>query len=103
MLVKLVDLVGDQNPRDDEEIYPAPWGANSVDLKGPPHMTYLSDGDLVDYLGRVPLSSTASSELQRKLYTALRYRRRDLYQTLLVVDTDLAHSSPHALSYFASE
>lgn len=103
MLVRLIEAVGDQKPRDDEEIYPAPWTVSNAVWKKPPHMTYLSDGDLIDYLGKVPLSSPADSNLQRKLYTPLRYRRRDFYQTLLVVDTDLAHSSPHALSYFANE
>jgi HD superfamily phosphohydrolase len=102
MLVKLVELVGDKKPRDDEQIYPAPWSAKPLDSSGTsPHMTYLSDGDLIDYLGKIPLASAEGSDLQRRLYTALRYRRKDLYQTLLVIDTSLTHSSPHPLSYFA--
>jgi len=103
MLARLVELVGAMKPRDDEEIYPAPWSGKTQTSGIPPHMTYLSDGDLIDYLGKVPLVPVDASRLQGRLYTALRYRRRDLYQTLLVVDTPLAHSSPHSLTYFAHE
>lgn len=101
MLVKLVETVGpEKKPRDDDEIYPAPWSGRP---SGTPHMAHLSDQSLIDYLGTVELSSTVNTALQRRLHTALRYRRSDLYRTLLVVDTALAEASSHSISYFAKE
>jgi hypothetical protein len=37
------------------------------------------------------------------LYLALRYQRRGIYRTLLVIDTDLVEKSSHSVSYFVTE
>ena len=103
MLVKLVELVRPAlKPRDDEKIYPAPWtpGAESV---GVPHMGHLSDQELIDYLGAASTVESEPKILQRRLHAALRYRRSDIYRTLLVVDTSLADASRHSVSYIAQE
>src|SRR5947207_8567563 len=50
MLAKLVELAGpERKPRDDENIYPAPW-TESAGAGRPllPHMTHLSDQELLD-------------------------------------------------------
>lgn len=103
MLVKLVELVGSsQKPRDDEQIYPAPWtmgGEHPV----VPHMTHLSDQELIDHLGTASTDKKETQPLQRLLHTALRYRRADIYRTLLVVDGSLADASSHSISYLAKE
>lgn len=103
MLAKLVELVGpERKPRDDEKIYLAPWtvGANRAAV---PHMTHLSDQELLDYLGSAPLDGAEAEALRRHLYTGLRYRREDVYRTLLVVDHSLADASKHSVSYFANQ
>jgi HD superfamily phosphohydrolase len=117
MLAKLVELVADygkddrsQNdenpkPRDDEYIYPAPWEEGAARTIIPPHMVHLSDAALIDYLGHVELRSSratkAHRDLQTMLYAGLRHRRRGVYRTLLVVDTDVVEASPHPIGYFA--
>ncbi len=118
-LAEIADLVDAQSaessdskktkPRDDDAIYPAPWSdnySNSI----PPHMAHLSDADLIDYLGfkldiklRDDSQTKLLKQLQRKLHLALRYRRRGMYRTLLVVDTDLVDKSRHSVSYFTRE
>jgi hypothetical protein len=104
MLARLVELVGEENkPKGDEGIYPAPWTDGSP---APPrrHMVHFSDSDLIDYLGNVKeRMDPADLELQRKLYIGLRYRREEMYRTLLVVDTDLVHQSKHSADYFAED
>jgi len=102
MLVKLVELVGpDLKPRD-EGIYPAPWtpGAERPPV---PHAAHLSDQELIDYLGTASIKENADRLLQQQLHAALRYRRTDIYRTLLVVDTSLADASSHSISYIAKE
>ena len=102
MLAKLADLANrvNQKPRDDSDIYPAPW--NEGEGAGPevPHVTHLSDLELIDYLGRVRLPAQ-QRPLQRRLYQGLRYRRTTLYRTLLVIDTDLVHFSSREIGFFA--
>jgi HD superfamily phosphohydrolase len=53
----MVDADADQldgskktKPRDDDAIYPAPWGNNDSHMGMPPHKTHLSDSELIDYL-----------------------------------------------------
>jgi HD superfamily phosphohydrolase len=99
MLAKLVELAADKKPRDDEAIYPAPWDGKAADSKIP-HMTHLSDAGLIEYLRNV---ETANPALQENLCKALRYRRKDMYRTLLIVDTELANSSKHSVEYFAHD
>jgi HD superfamily phosphohydrolase len=104
MLAKLVELVGEGNkPRGEGGIYPAPWtGDGQTPSKR--HMVHFSDSDLIEYLG-TPKGGLSPSdlELQRKLYVGIRYRREEMYRTLLVVDTDLVNHSKHSASYFAEE
>jgi HD superfamily phosphohydrolase len=121
MLAKLAELLGDiereqaavdgrgrLKPRDDDKIYPAPWSTDDP-IDEPPHMTHLSDTELIDYLGTVRIEVPDKQKeieyrkLQRKLYVGLRYRRLCLYRTLLVIDTDLADKSSHLVSYFAKK
>jgi uncharacterized protein len=103
MLAKLVELAGPEHkPRDDENIYPAPWTEGAV--RSPlPHMTHLSDQELIDYLGTTSTDGRATTGIQQQLHTALRYRRSALYRTLLVVDNSLADASSHSVSYLAKE
>jgi HD superfamily phosphohydrolase len=103
MLVKLVELVGSGlKPRDDERIYPAPW-TPGAERTGVPHMAHLSDQEFIDYLGSASIKENVTRALQRQLHAALRYRRADIYRTLLVVDTSLADASSHSISYIAKE
>jgi HD superfamily phosphohydrolase len=99
-------------PRDDDEIYPAPWSDGYAQHPTkPPHMTHLSDAELIDYLGKkldVKFADNVQTErfrkLQKQLHLALRYRRRGMYRTLLVIDTDLVNrDSPHDVSFFVTE
>jgi HD superfamily phosphohydrolase len=99
MLAKLVELAADKKPRDDDAIYPAPWDGKALASRIP-HMTHLSDSGLIEYLRNV---ETADPKLQESLCKALRYRRKDMYRTLLIVDTELANSSKHSVEYFAHD
>lgn len=103
MLVKLVELAGPAlKPRDDEQIYPAPWTPGSK-REGVPHMAHLSDQELIDYLGSAGPKESAGRPLQQQLHAALRYRRADIYRTLLVLDSTLADASSHSISYIVRE
>lgn len=62
-------------------------------------MVHLGDEDLLAYLGSYPLLA-AARDLQHRLSTALKYRRKGLYRTLLVVDMDLTTSSEHTVDFF---
>jgi HD superfamily phosphohydrolase len=95
MLVRLYELVSEQHKPHDTTIYPAPWQLDRTGEK-PPHMVHLGDADLIDYLGAAPADDRA---LQHRLFTALRYHRRGIYRTLLVIDTDLVNHSKHPLTY----
>jgi uncharacterized protein len=99
MLAKLVELAAGKKPRDDDAIYPAPWDGKPSSSQIP-HMTHLSDAGLIEYLRNVATSNPA---LQDYLCKALRYRRKDMYRTLLIVDTELANSSKHSVEYFAHD
>lgn len=101
MLAKLTELAGDaKKPRGEDGIYPAPWNEKPTNGSSPPHMVHLSDSDLINYLGRAEVNES-DRPLQRKLFQALRYRRKGIYRTLLVIDSDLAHSSPGEIGSFA--
>jgi HD superfamily phosphohydrolase len=103
MLAKLVELTPPAlRPRDDDRIYPAPWDSAETFPARPPHMTHLSDAGLIQYLGDVNVGKDNRS-LQRHLYTALAYRRRDMYRTLLVVDVDLANAGTRRFKYIAND
>ena len=102
ILAKLVEISGSRKPRGGEGIYPAPWDV-TASSDPVPHMVHLSDSELIDYLGEIELDITSLRPLQKRLHAALRYRRSDIYRTLLVVDTDLAHSSRHSISFFAAQ
>jgi uncharacterized protein len=102
MLAKLVAIAGPRKPQDAQPIYPAPWDL-TTSTGSIPHIVHLSDSELVDYLGTVEPEEPHAGALQKQLHAALRYRRSDMYRTLLVVDTDLAQSSRHSISFFAAE
>lgn len=101
-LAKLVELAGAGKPRDDEKIYPAPWSENAPQI-GRPHMTHLSDGELIDYLGSVKLECEKATAVQKRLHAALRFRRKWLHRTLLVIDSAVPNESKHPISYLATE
>lgn len=103
MLAKLVEVAGTETkPRDDDNVYPAPWteGTSGVAV---PHMTHLSDQELLDYLGTNRTGTVESKDLRQSLHVALRYRRAGLYRTLLVVDGSLADASSHSASFLVKE
>jgi hypothetical protein len=111
MLAKLVELTTPETkPRDDVDIYPAPWTVETkparediaVSPNPTPHMTHLSDAELIDYLGRVKVK-TEHKALQKNLYSALRFRRKDLYRTLLVIDLELIDGSTYPPSFIIDE
>ena len=103
MLAKLVAISGSRKPRDVGSIYPAPWDLGPSDANPTPHIVHLSDSELIDYLGRVEPIDDQFGALRKQLHAALRYRRGDMYRTLLVLDHPLAQSSKHSISYFAAE
>lgn len=104
MLAKLVELASERRPRgddNDDSIYPAPWTDDDADDQPSiPHVAHLSDTGMIDYLGNVPVPAN-HRVLQRRLYTALRFRRPHMYRTLLVVDPGLVQASPYEITYFA--
>lgn len=99
LLAKLVELLPkDLQPKDDENVYPAPWQPGH---RNPPHMLHLSDAGLIDYLGTI--AGAKDPKLQKRLYDALRFRRKDVYRTLMVIDCDVANQSRHSIAYFAED
>jgi hypothetical protein len=105
MLARLLELAGDMKPRGGPGIYPAPWTEVRPAAKtapAVPHLVHLCDHELVQYLGSAPVAEDDRA-LQQNLYLGLRYRRKGLYRTLLVVDASLAEASRHSISYFAEQ
>lgn len=102
MLAKLAELSPDSKPLDDEEIYPAPWTLGTQTPAPARHMVHFTDSTFIDRLGGAPVPEDKKN-LQRRLHGALRYRRSDIYRTLMVVDLDLVRMSPHAVPNIARE
>jgi HD superfamily phosphohydrolase len=106
MLVKLWEICAeDYKPRDDGEIYPAPWNIDKPKAiatagKAGPHLVHLSDQELISYLGECEVLAGTES-LQKKLQLGLRYRK--LYRTLLVVDTDLVRDANRLVTDFVEK
>lgn len=125
MIAKLLDISPAQ-PRDNDKIYPAPWTtsiskperagkdpdmpslAETAHAELSPHLTHLSDDEIIDYLGISKVRRDGHQmiadkyvELRRKLWLGLRYRK--LYRTLLVVDRDLAGKAPHGPEHLSEE
>lgn len=97
LLAKLMELLPDAvRPHDRQDVYPAPWQDG---YKNPPHMLHLSDSGLIDYVGTV--AGATDPALQKRLYDGLRFRRKELYRTLMVIDCDVANQSWHSVGYFA--
>ncbi len=93
MLAKLAIMVSKNNKlKDTDNIYPAPWKCSEGKNVEPYNPIHFSDPEFIDYLGKAEVDKN-EKELQYKLYTAIRYNRNEIYRTLLVVDTDLAHKS----------
>jgi HD superfamily phosphohydrolase len=104
MLAKLTELAAevDAKPRGEEGVYPAPWGHDNINDADLPHMVHLSDWSLIDYLGvTVPVRGEAKQKLQRALHRGLRFDRKSIYRTLLVIDSGLVTESPHPIAYFS--
>ena len=103
MLAKQVELTPiELRPRDDDQIYPAPWGPSGDALGRPPHMTHLSDVGLIEYLRTVSVADE-DKPLQKRLSAGIVSRRGDMYRTLLVVDCDLAAAGKRLHEYIATD
>lgn len=109
MLAKLLELTPpNRRPRDDDQIYPAPWEDSDQpsESSGPPHMTHLSDSQLIQYLANQECDQ-ANKALQKRIARGLMYRRNGkiagMYRTLLVVDEDLVRASKYDLSVFIED
>lgn len=103
LLARLLELApAELRPRDDEAVYPAPWTDHSQAEIGVPHVIHLSDSSLIDYLGSVRVPPE-QRDLQKRLYLALRFRRRDIYCTLLPIDVDLVRAGKRSIAYVAEE
>jgi hypothetical protein len=89
-------------PRDDDEIYPAPWDSSGAVPRDPPHMTYFSDVSLIEYLGHVRVRDEEKF-LQKRLYSAISSRRQSMHRTLLVVDLELANAGPRPARFIADD
>jgi HD superfamily phosphohydrolase len=111
MLVKMAELLregGGETPRDDDDLYPMPWSSHVGNI---PHVTHLSDSSLIDYLGAGVAGSNSADPnaapkahleaLRLRIYNAIRFNRRDVFRTLLVIDADLADAGRNAPSVFA--
>jgi hypothetical protein len=98
MLAKLVELCGDNKPKDDENIYPSPWNMDDEKIINPQNITHFSDITLIDYLGNAKVEDKYK-KLQKNLYIGIRYDRRLVYRTLLVVDVDLVTKSSRVIDY----
>jgi HD superfamily phosphohydrolase len=96
MLAKLVEICN--KPLDSENVYPAPWTSDICES----HVLHFTDSSLIDYLGKLPIP-TEFGWLQRKLYLGIKYKRKDVYRTLLVIDTDLVQASHYTVGYFAKD
>lgn len=99
MLAKLAKLSLNSKPRDDEKIYPAPWNSNNIKPPKTPNMVHLSDMAFIDFLGTVKIKE-GLRDLQKRLYNGLRFDRKLLYRTLLVIDSGLIQLSPCSINYF---
>jgi len=103
MLAKLLELCPkEMRPRDDENVYPAPWTLRDKTEVSFVNVAHFSETSLIDYLGGMNISSELR-DLQRGLYVGLTYDRSLLYETLMVVDTDLLQMSSRPISYFIKE
>jgi hypothetical protein len=101
MLAKMVEICrSDAKPADDDNIYPASWA--SGEDRRPPHIVHLTDSSFIDCLGKAEVLEDYA-DLQKKLLLGLKYDRRKIYRTLLVVDTDLVSVSMHPINYFTTK
>ncbi len=103
MLAKLAELCPtDKMPNDKNKVYPAPWTVDDLQAGVEKNPLHFSDTSLIDYLGTVKVAKE-NTELQRKLYVGIRFDRKAIYRTLLVVDTDLVQMSARPISYFSKD
>jgi hypothetical protein len=100
MLAKLAEISPNSKPSDDESIYPAPW--TEGEEVQPRHMVHFVDSSFIEHVGTAPVD-TEKKDLQQRLHKALRYRRIDIYKTLLVVDMDLVRHSTVTVADLAKE
>jgi uncharacterized protein len=104
MLGKLAELCKEDGklPDDKESIYPAPWDLDQ-EITELNNIIHFSDITFIDRLGTAKLNDDDTSKLQRKLWIGIRYDRKMVYRTLLVVDTDLVQMSARPISYFSKD
>jgi len=103
MLAKLAEFASSagQRPRDDDAPYPSPWVADEQKINGSPHVLHLSDADLIEYLGKTVTVTPELEQIRHDLYRGLRFRREDMFRTLLVIDVPLVQATKHPVDYFA--
>ena len=104
MAMKLLDLVPRElRPRDDDSLYPAPWSAGYVPTI--PHLIHLSDSEIIRYAAEVEFeSSDEARQVRAGLYAGLRYQRRLVYRTLVVIDYEaVVQHSKFGLNYIVAE
>lgn len=99
MLSKLFELAIESKvqPRIHEDIYPAPWNSSSHSACNRPHITHLSDQELLKYLARAPMRN---ARLRDQLAEALLFRRDRLYRVILTIDSRVivgGRNTPKAL------
>jgi hypothetical protein len=102
MLAKLVELSPKDKPSDDANIYPAPWNNDIYAGLKPSNICHFSDSTFIEHVRDAEVERQYK-KLKLNLYSGLRYDRRKIYRTLLVIDTDLIHLSSRPISYFAKD
>ena len=114
MLAKLTEICPNEaKPEDDSYIYPAPWTDEKGEISYSNKKTksvYLSDDGLIEHLGNIKEENIENkeeinerNELRKRLYKGLRYDRKLIYKTLLVVDHSLLHLSKKPIQHFVKE
>lgn len=106
MLAKLAEVCRNAKPLDtDDSIYPAPWSQSADGKVNACNVVHFSDDSFIDHLGTIEtqIDSHYTNELRNLLYRGLRYDRKSIYRTLLVMDIDLVQRSAHSVSFFAEE
>lgn len=99
MLAKLAELSIEQKPKDDDKIYKTSWQDSCI---RPTHMIHFDDTSFIEYLGKANVAKERIP-LRDKLFMGLRFDRRRIYRTLLVVDSDVITSSQFSFDYLLQD
>ena len=66
-------------------------------------MVHFTDSSFIDYLGKIARIAPENENLRKNLYLGIKYSRKSIYRTLLVVDTDLVNLSHYPISHFTDK